>query len=81
MGPLQFADLLLNHLQISQPQLISQLHNRASAWYAAHGWIAEAVRHALAADEIEVAVRLIEKNAFAMLDLDRIYRFFYPYKR
>lgn len=37
------------------------LDARASAWYGQHGFLREAVRHAVAADDVERAVRLVEQ--------------------
>ncbi len=39
---------------------IAALHRRASAWFAAHGQVEEALRSALAADDPPAAARLIE---------------------
>lgn len=41
---------------------VSNLHRRASQWFAAHGMIDDAVRHALAADDLEHAAQLVEEN-------------------
>ena len=40
-----------------------QLHRRASAWYEQHDLPAEAVQHALAIPDVELAARLIEPMA------------------
>ena len=37
--------------------------HRASAWFADQGMLGEAIRHALAAGETSVAVRLVERHA------------------
>jgi len=37
-------------------------HRRASAWYEEHGSFADAVRHALAADDVERAAALLERT-------------------
>jgi LuxR family maltose regulon positive regulatory protein len=58
-----FADVLKSRLQQSQPFLLPELHRRASVWYEQHGMIAEAVQHALAAPDAELAARLIEEQA------------------
>ena len=55
-----FADLLRARLLAEQPDLVPLLHQRASRWYEAHDLIEEAVRHALAAREVDRAVYLIE---------------------
>ncbi|MEA3441826.1 MAG: LuxR C-terminal-related transcriptional regulator [Chloroflexota bacterium] len=64
-----FSDLLQMRLKQTQPDEIEKLHNRASLWFETKCWIAEAVRHAFAADDMANAARLIEENTFTMLDL------------
>ncbi|CAH1206440.1 HTH-type transcriptional regulator MalT [Paenibacillus plantiphilus] len=59
-----FAELLRQRLQkyISASKLVSvdQLHQRASVWYENNGLTLEAFRHAVAANNIESAARLVE---------------------
>ena len=55
-----FADVLRARLVAEQPDLASQLHQRASRWYEAHDLAEEAVRHALAARDFDRAANLIE---------------------
>ena len=45
----------------STPTQVPELHRRASAWYAAHGLVADAVRHALAAEDFDRAAYLMEE--------------------
>jgi len=47
---------------------VSVLHRRASEWYEKKGLIAEAVGHAFAAGDVKRVARLVEGNAFAMMD-------------
>ena len=55
-----FADVLRTHL-VAEPQgPVAGLHRRASEWYAAEGESALAVRHALAAGDVERAAELAE---------------------
>jgi LuxR family maltose regulon positive regulatory protein len=61
------TDVLRRQLQQSQSELIPQLHDRAAAWYEQHGFITEAIGHALTAGAHERAVRLIEQIARTML--------------
>jgi LuxR family maltose regulon positive regulatory protein len=63
-----FADLLRSRLSQTQPDQVSTLHHQASNWYEQRGLIAEAVSHALAANDVERVARLVEGNALAMLD-------------
>jgi LuxR family maltose regulon positive regulatory protein len=55
-----FADVLSAHLRAEQPDQVSTLHRRASAWYEQHGSAADAIRHALCACDFERAADLIE---------------------
>jgi LuxR family maltose regulon positive regulatory protein len=55
-----FADVLRQRLRRAQPDQVPELHRRASAWHEANGSMAEAVTHALAAQNFERAARLVE---------------------
>jgi LuxR family maltose regulon positive regulatory protein len=55
-----FADVLHTHLLENQPNDVPELHRRASSWYEQHGEPSEAIRHALAAGDLERAAGLIE---------------------
>jgi LuxR family maltose regulon positive regulatory protein len=61
-----FAEALRHRLQHSQPDLVPELHRRASTWYEQHGLVGDAVHHALAAADFEQAARLIEHTAELM---------------
>jgi LuxR family maltose regulon positive regulatory protein len=54
-----FADALRHRLRLTLPGLISELHTRASDWYADAGLSAEAVEHALLGGSWERAAGLI----------------------
>src|SRR3712207_13717 len=56
-----FADVLNAHLMAEQPDQVSTLHRRASAWYEHNALAADAIRHALAAEDFERAADLIER--------------------
>src|SRR5262249_7162693 len=56
-----FAEVLHSHLQQRDPGLVPELHRRASCWYEQYGLAIEAVQHALAAPDVELAARLIEQ--------------------
>ena len=62
-----FAEVLQARLRRSQPELLAELHGRASEWYEAHGAVAEAVQHALAAGNTLQAAALIERERWALL--------------
>src|SRR5262249_38277745 len=58
-----FAEVLRRHLQQREPTLPPELHRRASAWYEQHELPVEAVQHALAIPDVELAARLIKPIA------------------
>src|SRR5262245_8524047 len=62
-----FADVLRAHLADEQPERVPDLHRRASEWYERNGEPAEAIRHALAAEDFERAAELVELAARATL--------------
>ena len=55
-----FADVLQAHLLDEQPDVVPELHRRASAWHERNGEPSEAIRHALAAEDVERAADLVE---------------------
>ncbi len=63
-----FADLLRGRLGQIWSTLLPSLHSRASQWWHEHGFIPEAVYHAMMAGDVGQAVQVIEGNALAMLD-------------
>ena len=58
-----FAEVLRSHL----------LHRRASAWYEQHELSIEAVQHALAIPDVELAARLIEPIALSAASQGQVY--------
>ena len=62
-----FADMLQAHLQDERPDEITDLHRRASQWYDQDGQPLPAVRHALAAGDVERAADLVELAIPALL--------------
>jgi LuxR family maltose regulon positive regulatory protein len=66
-----FADVLRAHLLGEHPDRVAGLHRRASDWYAATGDPEAAVRHALAAGDVERAAELAE---LAIPELARLRR-------
>jgi LuxR family transcriptional regulator, maltose regulon positive regulatory protein len=61
-----FADVLQAHLMAEQPDQVSALHRRASAWYEQTGSLPEAIHYALAAEDFERTSDLIERAVPAM---------------
>ncbi|MDH3306404.1 MAG: LuxR C-terminal-related transcriptional regulator [Acidimicrobiia bacterium] len=62
-----FADLLRLRLLQRFPGRESELHRRAADWHESHGFIDEAISHAVAADDPDRAFRLIERHADELL--------------
>jgi LuxR family transcriptional regulator, maltose regulon positive regulatory protein len=57
-----FADLLQLELRGSAPAELPALHGAAAEWYAGHGYLVEAVRHAQAAEDWGLAARLLSDH-------------------
>ena len=62
-----FADVLRAHLHDERPDELPDLHRRAAQWYAAADEPVPAVRHALAAGDVEHAADLVERSAIGLL--------------
>ena len=65
-----FADVLQTHLMEAQRDLVTALYSRASAWCEQNGLRADAIRHALAAEDFARAANLIEL-AFPAMSRER----------
>jgi len=61
-----FADFLRARLRQIQPERLAVLHRRASDWFAAQELLGEAVSHALAARDFDLAADLIERGSVAL---------------
>jgi ATP/maltotriose-dependent transcriptional regulator MalT len=61
-----FAEVLSAHLMAEQPDQVATLHRRASEWYEQHGSVADAIRHALAAEDFGRVAGLVELAVPAM---------------
>lgn len=61
-----FAEVLSAHLMAEQPDLVAPLHRRASEWHEHNGSAADAIRHALGAEDFERAAGLVELAVPAM---------------
>jgi ATP/maltotriose-dependent transcriptional regulator MalT len=57
-----FAEFLRRRLDRDQPELTTPLHRKASEWFADQKMLAQAVDHALAADDTRRAVELVEAD-------------------
>jgi LuxR family maltose regulon positive regulatory protein len=62
-----FADLLQLELRRTRPAELPALHSAAAGWFAGHGYPVEAIRHAQAAQDWDLAARLLADH---WVDLD-----------
>jgi LuxR family maltose regulon positive regulatory protein len=62
-----FAEMLRARWRRSQPDSIAALHRRASQWYEQAGLLDEALQHALAAPDHDLASALVERHVTALL--------------
>lgn len=63
-----FAEFLRKQVKQLCPERIPLLHQRASDWYALNHLPSEAIRHALAAGDIERVHQAVAGNALAMVE-------------
>ncbi|MBA2288887.1 MAG: helix-turn-helix transcriptional regulator, partial [Chloroflexia bacterium] len=62
-----FGDVLRMHAIEEEPEQVAVGHRRASEWFEANSLRADAIRHALAAEDFERAASLVELVAMGML--------------
>lgn len=62
-----FADLLRDRQEMLEKEETALLHQRASRWFAQEEMVDEAIQHALAAADYELAVELLENNALRLI--------------
>ena len=67
-----FAEFLRCRLVRDRPDRVEQLHRTASAWFAKHGHLNEAVDHALAAGDPGHAVELVEQDETNLLEQSKM---------
>ena len=60
------ADLLRQRLAREAPELVPELHNRASRWYEQRGLTTEAVHHAIASSSFERAAYLVQQMGWSI---------------
>jgi ATP/maltotriose-dependent transcriptional regulator MalT len=63
-----FAEFLRRRLERDRPDRIERLHREASVWFAEHGYLNEAVNHALASGDATRAVDLVEQDETNLLE-------------
>ena len=71
-----FRDFLRTQLHETSPERMALLHRAASEWYAAHGFLREAVQHAFQTSDWEYAATLVEQHCFTLImhsDIATIY--------
>ena len=66
-----FAAVARSELQSENPARVTRLHDRAADWFAAHGFVDEAVGHAIAAGSIARASQLVQANWIRYVDAGR----------
>ena len=62
-----WAEVLQTRLQREHLELIQSLHQRASIWFERHGFLPEAITHAIKSEDSERAATLLEPQAKAMV--------------
>jgi len=67
-----FADLLQLILEQTYPGMRLQLHRRASQWYEAQGLLLDALQHALAAGDMELAAHIVSGNMLLLIEQDDV---------
>lgn len=64
-----FREMLLSRLQaVSTPDTVCALHLRCARWFAENGSVDEALRHALAASDFNLAAEVMEANLVDVLN-------------
>ncbi|MFE7199957.1 LuxR C-terminal-related transcriptional regulator [Pseudonocardia alni] len=67
-----FAEYLRRRLERDHPGRAAELHRRASAWFAGHDLVTEAVVHALAGGDVTGATDLVERHAMPLVEHSRM---------
>ena len=70
-----FAEFLRRRLARDDPERSRRLHRTAAAWFAEHGYLNEAVNHALAVDDPKLAVDLVEQDETRLLEESKMTTF------
>ncbi|MGY2896252.1 LuxR C-terminal-related transcriptional regulator [Deinococcus sp. UYEF24] len=58
-----FREFLRHRLRADEPEMVPELHCRASAWFEHAGWTDDAIRHAFLAGDDRLAARLANDTA------------------
>ncbi len=70
-----FGDMLRRHLQQTHPDIVTELHHRASIWFEQNEWMDEAIEHALLGKDHEGSAELIELRVEDALRADGVQTF------
>jgi LuxR family maltose regulon positive regulatory protein len=62
-----FKEVLSRRLEVLYPDQIADLNRRASEWFEQHGFIHEAIQHALKAGDSDRTARLVEQHGCDLL--------------
>ncbi|MBL1074694.1 protein kinase [Nocardia sp. 2] len=63
-----FQDFLRQRLELAPPERLERLHRAASAWFAEHRQVSEAVDHAVMAGDEVRAVEIVERDGMSLLE-------------
>ena len=66
-----FAAVARSELEAEDPALVTRLHERAADWFRSHGFVDEAVGHAVAAGSTARASQLVQANWIRYVDAGR----------
>jgi LuxR family maltose regulon positive regulatory protein len=67
-----FGEFLRAQLQQQQPQAVAGLHRAAARWYVQHGRPVPAMEHALAGDDLALALPLLQAHGQSLLEQGRV---------
>ncbi|WP_112299083.1 serine/threonine-protein kinase [Rhodococcus wratislaviensis] len=67
-----FAEYLRRRLERDHPSRIADLHRAAAHWFADHHYVSDAVDHALAAGDRDVAVAVVEEQGMYLVEHSRM---------
>ncbi|NMO04662.1 LuxR family transcriptional regulator [Gordonia sp. TBRC 11910] len=67
-----FADFLRHRLAMADPDRVVRLHAIATDWFAERGMLTDALDHALAGGQVDVAADLVEAEAMALIENSRM---------
>ena len=62
-----FADFLQHHLRQTEPEILPEVHDRASRWFAENGYLDEAIFHALQVPDFDRATGLLAEHIETMV--------------